>query len=279
MLELLFFHSRGFAAFRFISHALQFSFCCFRHAKLEAQDNFKTAESQYKRANEKFAKLRSALEKLKEQADEEAPLCDEEGNELPLKAQLEELGVANTQEAEVALEEAEEKANSIIANPNVVRQYEEKKEEMELAQGQLDDLKEGKDAKEAQLNNKRKPWEDALTNSITKVDKLFSKYMAEFGFTGEVGLRKGPESGDTDGPFKDWGVEIKVSFRQGVKPQVLSAKVQSGGERSVSTVSETFRTLSLRCCSIGVSPYFDLTLFPLIIQPQSRFYTSWLYKR
>lgn len=38
------------------------------------------------------------------------------------------------------------------------------------------------------------------------------------------------------GNFKDWGIEIRVSFREGHKLQVLSARVQSGGERSVSTI-------------------------------------------
>lgn len=38
------------------------------------------------------------------------------------------------------------------------------------------------------------------------------------------------------GNFKDWGIEIRVSFRDNLKMQVLSARVQSGGERSVSTI-------------------------------------------
>lgn len=38
------------------------------------------------------------------------------------------------------------------------------------------------------------------------------------------------------GNFREWGIEIRVSFREGHKLQVLSARVQSGGERSVSTI-------------------------------------------
>jgi structural maintenance of chromosomes protein 5 len=38
------------------------------------------------------------------------------------------------------------------------------------------------------------------------------------------------------GPFSTWGIEIRVSFRDGHLPQVLSAHAQSGGERSVSTI-------------------------------------------
>jgi hypothetical protein len=38
------------------------------------------------------------------------------------------------------------------------------------------------------------------------------------------------------GNFSDWGIEIRVSFRGNTNLQVLSARVQSGGERSVSTI-------------------------------------------
>lgn len=70
-------------------------------------------------------------------------------------------------------------------------------------------------------------------------------YIYIFPLPGEVVLAKGtpPENNDDEedhlggyGNFKDWGIEIRVSFRDGVKPQVLSARVQSGGERSVSTI-------------------------------------------
>jgi hypothetical protein len=44
--------------------------------------------------------------------------------------------------------------------------------------------------------------------------------------SGEVRLRKGGESGNEDCDFKNWGCEIRVSFREGVKAQVLSAQVQ-----------------------------------------------------
>lgn len=38
------------------------------------------------------------------------------------------------------------------------------------------------------------------------------------------------------GNFIEWGIEIRVAFRENHKLQVLSARVQSGGERSVSTI-------------------------------------------
>ena len=56
-------------------------------------------------------------------------------------------------------------------------------------------------------------------------------------FLGEVQLTKGTMTDDMPhGNLKDWGIEIRVSFREGHKLQVLSARMQSGGERSVATI-------------------------------------------
>jgi hypothetical protein len=67
------------------------------------------------------------------------------------------------------------------------------------------------------------------------VESLFSPVPTHC--QGEVGLTRGNQvEGSEYGNFKDWGIEIRVSFRENVKPQVLSARVQSGGERSVSTI-------------------------------------------
>ena len=59
------------------------------------------------------------------------------------------------------------------------------------------------------------------------------------GPTGEVRLDEGGRNAASDEDyhnFKEWGIEIKVKFREGSSLQVLSARVQSGGERSVSTI-------------------------------------------
>jgi len=56
-------------------------------------------------------------------------------------------------------------------------------------------------------------------------------------YAGEVALTQGESTPELPfGNFKDWGIEIRVSFRGNTNLQVLSARVQSGGERSVSTI-------------------------------------------
>jgi len=67
---------------------------------------------------------------------------------------------------------------------------------------------------------------EALNDRRHFINERFVRYTAELGVTGEVRLKKGGETGNDDRDFKNWGIEIKVSFREGVKAQVLSAQVQ-----------------------------------------------------
>jgi len=203
-------------------------------------------EEKFNRISMQFNECRTKLQACKRQADEMAPLCDADGQDLPLKAQLEELPVETLEEAAVALEDASAKVNSIDANPDAVRQYEARKQEMEDVRQRLEEETDAKDTKLKALDQERQPWEAALENSVHKVNALFGAYMQELGCAGEVKLAKGDEGAgrrggnntndDRAGNFEKWGIQIMVRFREGSKLQVLSAQVQSGGERSVSTI-------------------------------------------
>ncbi len=142
-----------------------------------------------------------------------------------------------------AIDDAESKVNSITDNPHVMRQYEERKKEIEELQEKLDLEGGEKDMKKKQLENKFMKWESKLMNIVTQVNTKFSTYMKEVGCAGEIRLYKGGnEARENDEGenlrynFKDWGVEIMVKFREASTLQVLSAQTHSGGERSVSTI-------------------------------------------
>lgn len=204
----------------------------------ETRAEFNELEQRALQIQQSFAAVKKRAAETKKEAETNAPLQDTSGNALPLKAQLEELDVQTLHDVEAALEEAIQKADSIVANPDVIRQYADLKEMIESTRADLEEMTSSKDKQVAAIDDKLKPWEAALSNSVAKINSLFTKYMCIMGCTGEVGLIKGKTS-DTqqeNGNFKDWGIEIRVSFRENTKAQVLSAHVQSGGERSVSTI-------------------------------------------
>lgn len=140
-------------------------------------------------ANNAFKEAKRRMIQWKAEADEKAPLEDADGKALPLIDELNDLPVETLEEAELALEEAETKANSIVADPNVIRQYEARKREMEQVQAELDDLTGSRERRLDELDQKVKPWEQMLDNSVAKIDALFSTYMREMGCTGKTRKR------------------------------------------------------------------------------------------
>lgn len=157
----------------------------FRQALEEATHDYRSIEKKFLDASEAFKRAKEELHRLKKIADEEAPIEDEHGNELPLKAQLEELPVTVLEEAQVALDEAEAKIESIAADQNVIREHERNLAEVEEVQSQLDDLNSSEERRRQQLDQKVKPWVESLKVAVQKVDSLFSQYMAEMGCTGK----------------------------------------------------------------------------------------------
>ena len=143
----------------------------------EARREYDKIDRQYKRELEH-------VKALKEEAEEIAPLLDEEGQPNQLREKLDGLGVMDLQGAEAALEEAEKIADDIVADPDVLRQYVAVQKELEDAQFKLDDLTGSKQRKLDELKKRVEPWKTALTNSVQKVDVLFSRYMSELGYTG-----------------------------------------------------------------------------------------------
>lgn len=196
-------------------------------------------ENEARRIQTDFSTTKKLAGEKKVVAEKEAPLVDADGNETELKAQLEAITLDNVNELQCAYEEAMAKANDIADNPNAIRQYEQRKRDIEELEAELQhrlSLEAGKIEHIKQLSEK---WENGLTQRVAEVNKLFTTYMAEMGCTGEVVLSKGnTDRADQDAArsYKDWGIQILVSFRGQAKAQALSAERNSGGERSVCTI-------------------------------------------
>jgi chromosome segregation ATPase len=193
--------------------------------------------NQYRAADNDYNQKKDVLKKLLKDAETIAPMEE-------WKERLDHDDVPTTlEEVEDALDEAENKVNSITDNPHVMRQYEERRLEIARLKEQLDDAGGEKDMKKKQLDQKLQIWESQLINIVKKVSEKFSSYMKEVGCAGEVRLYTGGrDTRENIGGemrsfnFKDWGIEILVKFREASSLQVLSAQTHSGGERSVSTI-------------------------------------------
>lgn len=81
-----------------------------------------------------------------------------------------------------------------------------------------------------QIQTIRDRWEPELQAIVARVSEEFTNAFKLIRCKGEVRL------GNTDKGFKDWTIEVMVSFRDNTEMQVLNHQRQSGGERSISTI-------------------------------------------
>ena len=84
---------------------------------------------------------------------------------------------------------------------------------------------------EANLKKQESAWLKPLADVVNKVNRKFTQLFADLGFVGEVRLRASEEG------YQKYRLELYTKFHDGDEElQILDAKVQSGGERSVSTI-------------------------------------------
>ncbi|CAG2171730.1 unnamed protein product, partial [Oppiella nova] len=123
--------------------------------------------------------------------------------------------------------------NSILdADDSVRDQYNERRRNIEKRRRDLDAKKSEMTAKQRQLDELKDQWLPALELLIDKINNNFGNFMARLNCAGEVALFK---PNDLD-QFDEYGISIKVKFRETEQLRELTSFHQSGGERSVSTM-------------------------------------------
>ena len=81
------------------------------------------------------------------------------------------------------------------------------------------------------MNQLKASWLQSLEQLTERINTNFSAFFTSMGFAGEVGLRRGNHEND----FENYGISIRVKFRDAEPLSELTGSRQSGGERSVST--------------------------------------------
>ena len=81
------------------------------------------------------------------------------------------------------------------------------------------------------MNALKVSWLESFEQLIDRINTNFLEFFNRMGYAGEVGLRRGQHEND----FENYGISIRVKFRDNEPLQELTGARQSGGERSVST--------------------------------------------
>ncbi|KAM0356068.1 hypothetical protein ACHAPU_000462 [Fusarium lateritium] len=130
-----------------------------------------------------------------------------------------------------------------VPNPNVLREFEKRAEEIARLSRKLVGSTEKLDGITQEIQELRSKWEPRLDELVSKISDAFAYNFEQISCAGEVRVHK-PDD------FDAWALDIMVRFRENETLQQLTAHRQSGGERAVSTI---FFLMALQ--SLAQSPF------------------------
>ncbi|GMY22549.1 structural maintenance of chromosomes protein 5 isoform X2 [Fagus crenata] len=180
------------------------------------------------------------------------------------------------EELEAAIQDNISQANSMLfLNNNILEEYEHRKHQIEALATKLEaDNKELRRCL-SEIDNLKETWLPTLRNLVARINETFSRNFQEMAVAGEVSLDEHEKD------FDQFGILIKVKFRQAGQLQVLSAHHQSGGERSVSTILYLVSLQDLTNCPFrvvdeinqGMDPINERKMFQQLVRAASQLNT------
>ncbi|KAM7268547.1 hypothetical protein ACFE04_010713 [Oxalis oulophora] len=230
-------------------------------------------------------------EKLAQQASLHLEYCKKEVEErkqqlLVAKSQAESIAVitpelereflqmpTTIEDLEAAIQDNISQANSILfVNQNILEEYEHRREKIDSLSKKLEtDESELKNCI-TEIDSLKENWLPKLRSLVAQINETFGRNFQEMAVAGEVSL----DEHDMD--FNQFGILIKVKFRQAGQLQVLSAHHQSGGERSVSTILYLVSLQDLTFCPFrvvdeinqGMDPINERKMFQQLVRAASQ---------
>ncbi|KAM0260619.1 hypothetical protein ACHAQJ_002681 [Trichoderma viride] len=167
-------------------------------------------------------------------------------DENPEKKDLYSSLAENRMATDIEMDISAEQANLELihaANPNVIREFEKREQEIAKLMKKMDASGGKLAALTEQLDELMGKWEPKLDALVSKVNDAFAYNFEQISCAGEVRVDKNED-------FDQWALDIMVKFRENESLQQLNAHRQSGGERAVSTI---FFLMALQ--SMAQSPF------------------------
>ncbi|UZJ51628.1 hypothetical protein CBS101457_000948 [Exobasidium rhododendri] len=205
--------------------------------KIEALTRLKLSqEESLKDAMQAFTEIKDALAKVKREAERihenlQKRLDDAKPEVSATFQALPSDEASALDRLEDLLAEEKAKLNAMIeVRPGVMREYNERKRVIKEMNVTIAALAKEKVKIDAKVKKYEDRWKPALDELIGNVSRRFSRAFESTGNAGEVQLIEHED-------YAQWGIGIMVKFRDGEKLQLLTASRQSGGERSISTIT------------------------------------------
>ncbi|KAF7541354.1 hypothetical protein G7Z17_g11973 [Cylindrodendrum hubeiense] len=129
------------------------------------------------------------------------------------------------------------------ANPNVVREFERRAQEIARLTRKMEGSSEKLETLTREVDGLMAKWEPMLDELVSKISDAFAYNFEQISCAGEIRVHKAED-------FDAWALDVMVRFRENETLQQLTAHRQSGGERAVSTI---FYLMALQ--SMAQSPF------------------------
>lgn len=153
-------------------------------------------------------------------------------------------------------------------DPKIVEEYEQRKIAIEELKNNLSQVQQNTDKLENEMQTLHNQWYPEIVRIVSSINMNFSKFFAKMGFIGEVELIRQAER-----DYADYGIQIRVQYRNNEKLQALNRHVQSGGERAVAIAVYTLSLQHLtmvpfRCVdeiNQGMDPNNERKIFQMLV--------------
>ncbi|KAF6986892.1 hypothetical protein CFC21_004594 [Triticum aestivum] len=227
------------------------------------------AAKEYENRKKTTQEHKQVMLKAKQHAESVSMITDDLAKEFEKMA-------TTIEDLELAIQDTESEANSMLfLNQNVLQEYQNRQREIVSISTKLEDDKAEYERCCSEIETTKGKWLPTLRSLVLKINDTFSRNFQEMAVAGEVSL-------DEHGlDFSQYGILIKVKFRQTGELQVLSAHHQSGGERSVSTILYLVSLQDLTNCPFrvvdeinqGMDPINERKMFQQLVRAASQLNT------
>lgn len=199
------------------------------------------------------------------------------------KAQFKKLP-ATIDELQNKIEEMQGRIDCIHGVPTyVLEEFEKTKSQIEKWETDIANADEYNVRLEREITELHAKWYPAIQHIVSTINHKFSEFFKKMGFVGEVEMVHKEER-----DYSDYGIQIRVQYRESEKLQALDRHVQSGGERAIAIAIYTLSlqhitNVPFRCVdeiNQGMDPKNERKIFHMLVditcqpgQPQYFFVT------
>eukprot|EP01132_Coremiostelium_polycephalum_P003135 gene3135-3919_t len=160
-------------------------------------------------------------------------------------------------------------------NPAIIEQYEQRKIEIQEMEDRINGRRNNLQSINDQMEKVKKEWMDPVKYYLEEINKRFKDYFSNIKCQGEVQLGFDETAPDD---FSKYSIDIRVKFRNEDNLKTLNAQMQSGGERSVSTMLFLISLQELTSCPFrvvdeinqGMDPKNERMIFEQIVNTANR---------